>query len=164
MDETLLKLRILARAEMTLARANARRKGIKASLVIVALGLVLLTVILVNLAAYEHLSQTHSRDISAIILAAVNAVLAVIVLIVAGRQKPGPEEQMVEEIREMAMTELSADFEQVREGFSQVSDDVKKIKSGISTFTGAVGSAGSGLGGLAPVLSLLTHALKKGKG
>ena len=161
MDETLLKLRVLTRAEMTLAKANARRMAARSRLYAVALGMVLLTVIMVNIAAYEYLSALKGEPVAALIIASVNAVLAMLVMFAASRIKPGPEEEMVKEIRELALTELSADADVIKQKFAQVSSDVERIRSGFSTVSGALGSAQAGLGSLSPVLGLLTSMLKK---
>jgi hypothetical protein len=161
MDETLLKLRVLTRAEMTLAKANGRRIAARSRLYAVALGMVLLTVIMVNIAAYEYLSTIKGEPVAALIVALVNAVLAVLVIFSASRIQPGPEEEMVKEIRELALTELSADADGIRQNFAQISSDIERIRSGFSTVSGALGSAQAGLGSLSPVLGLLTSMLKK---
>ena len=133
MDETLLKLRVLTRAEMTLAKANARRMAARTRLYAIALGMILLTVIMVNIAAYEYLSTLKGAAIAALIVAFANAVLAVLVIFVASRIKPGPEEEMVKEIRELALTELSADADGVKQNFTQIRSDVERIRSGLSS-------------------------------
>lgn len=161
MDETLLKVRVLTRAEMTLAKANARRVAARSRLYVIALGMILLTVIMVNIAAYEYLSGIKGEPVAALLVAVANAVLAIIVIFFASRIKPGPEEEMVKEIRELALTELSADAEGIREKFTQISGDVERIRSGFSSVSGALGSAQAGLGSISPVLGLLTSMLKK---
>ena len=161
MDETLLKIRVLTRAEMTLAKANARRIAARTRLYTIALGMILLTVIMVNIAAYEYLSAIKGAPVAALIVASVNAVLAILVMYFASRIKPGPEEEMVKEIRELALTELSADADVLKQKFAQVSSDVERIRSGFSTVSGALGSAQAGLGSISPVLGLLTSMLKK---
>jgi len=105
MDETLMKIRILIKAETTLLKASARRAGMRGQLYAVAIGLILLTVIMVNLAAYQYLSETRSAAAAALIVSLVNAVLAVIVIVMAMRIQPGPEEGMVEDIPDLALTE-----------------------------------------------------------
>ena len=161
MNETMMKLRILTRAEMTLARANARRVGLRSILFAVAIGLILLTVVMVNLGAYQLLSESYGSANGAFLVALVNGVLAVVLVVVARAQKPGAEESMVREIREMALAELSRDAEDVKQTFSDLSTDVKRIKSGFS----ALGSGGlsGGLTGLAPLLGMLIEALKRRK-
>ena len=98
MDETLLKLRVLTRAEMTLAKANARRVAARSKLYAVALGMILITVVMINFAAYEYLTLQMSNAASALVVAAVNAAVALLVIFVASRIKPGPEEEMVKGI------------------------------------------------------------------
>jgi HAMP domain-containing protein len=161
MDETLMKIRILVKAETTLLKASARRAGMRGRLYAVAIGLILLTVIMVNLAAYQYLSETRSAAVAALIVAIVNAVLAVIVIVMAVRIEPGPEESMVREIRELALTELSADMNAVKEEFGQVKNDLEKVKNGVSSALGMFKSGGAGIGSLAPILGLITSMLKK---
>lgn len=161
MDETLLKLRVLARAEMTLAKANARRMAARSRLYAIALGMVLLTVVMINIAAYEYLSTLKGEAIAALLVALANGVLAVLVIFAASRIQAGPEEEMVKEIRELALSELSADAEGVKQSFAQISADVERIRSGFSSVSGLFGSGHSGLGSLGPLLGMLTSMLKK---
>ena len=161
MDETLLKLRVLTRAEMTLAKANARRMAARSRLYAIALGMVLLTVVMINIAAYEYLSTLKGEAIAALLVALANGVLAVLVIFAASRIQAGPEEEMVKEIRELALSELSADAEGVKQSFAQISADVERIRSGFSSVSGLFGSGHSGLGSLGPLLGMLTSMLKK---
>ena len=75
MDETLMKIRILIKAETTLLKASARRAGMRGRLYAVAIGLVLLTVVMVNLAAYQFLAETVSPAAAALIVGIVNTLL-----------------------------------------------------------------------------------------
>ena len=161
MDETLLKLRVLTRAEMTLAKANARRMAARSRLYAIALGMVLLTVVMINIAAYEYLSTLKGEAIAALLVALANGVLAVLVIFAASRIQAGPEEEMAKEIRELALSELSADAEGVKQSFAQISADVERIRSGFSSVSGLFGSGHSGLGSLGPLLGMLTSMLKK---
>ena len=161
MDETLLKLRVLTRAEMTLAKANARRMAARSRLYAIALGMVLLTVVMINIAAYEYLSTLKGEAIAALLVALANGVLAVLVIFAASRIQAGPEEEMVKEIRELALSELSADAEGVKQSFAQISADVERIRSGFSSVSGLFGSGHSGLGSLGPLLGMLTSMLRK---
>ena len=161
MDETLLKIRVLTRAEMTLAKANARRIAARSRLYAIALGILLITVVMINLAAYQYFSTQLSQALAALVIAMANAVLALLFIFVASRIKPGPEEEMVKEIREMALSELSADAEVVKQNFAQIGADVERIRSGFSSVSGMLGSANSGFGSLGPMLGMLTSMLKK---
>jgi len=97
--------------------------------------------------------------VAAFLVAAANGVLA-IGLIYAGRERPpGPEEQMVQEIREMALTELSADVDAIKQDFTQLGADVERIRSGFTALTGG-GGTGAGWASLGPIVGLLTELLK----
>lgn len=161
MDETLLKIRVLTRAEMTLAKANARRIAVRSRLYAVALGMILLTVVMVNIAAYEYLSTVKGDAMAALLVALANALLSVLVIFVASRIRPGPEEEMVKEIRELALAELSADADGIKQNFAQISSDIERIRSGFSSVSGVLGSAHGGLASLGPMLGMLTSMLKK---
>ncbi len=161
MDETLLKLRVLTRAEVTLAKANARRIAARSRLYVIALGMVLITVVMLNIAAFEYLSTQMSAAMAALTIAIVNGVLATLLIFVATRIQPGPEEEMVKEIRELALTELSADADGIKRNFAQISSDVERIRSGFSSVSSIFGSTGNGLGSLGPLLGMLTSMLRK---
>lgn len=161
MDETLLKLRILAKAETTLLKANARRAAMRGRLFSLALGLLLLTVIMINVAAYQFLSETMSEAAAALIIAGVNGALALIMIVSAMRIQPGPEEDMVQDIREMALTELSSDIAVVKDEFDRVTTDLANIKSGVSKALGLFKPGASAAGSITPVLGLITAMLKK---
>jgi hypothetical protein len=163
MDETLLKIRVLTRAEMTLAKANGRRIAARSRLYAIALGMILLTVIMVNIAAYEYLSALKGEVVAALLVAMANAILAVIVIFLASRIKPGPEEEMIKDIKELALKELSADADGIKQNFSQIVSDIEKIRSGFSSVSGVLGSANSGLGSLSPLLGMLTGMLKNNR-
>jgi len=161
MDETLMKVRILARAEVTLARVHGRVLARRLMLTTLAVGALLLTVVMLNLGAYALLDEHYGRGPAAFIVAAANAVIAVMLLFVAGRVQTGPEEAMIQEIRDMALTELSTDAEVVKDGLTSVMSDVEKIRSSVGALTGG---AAASLGSLSPLLHLLIDALKSRKG
>jgi hypothetical protein len=91
MDDTLLKLRILTRAEVTLARVHGRVLAKRILLAALALGALLLTIGMLNLGAFELLETRHGGGPAAFIIAGVNGALAAVLLMVASRMKPGPE-------------------------------------------------------------------------
>ena len=162
MDETLLKIRILARAELTLAQVHARVAARRGVLAIVAVGLFVLTVAMVNVGLFFVLSARFGQAGAAFAIATINAVLGTVIIAVAARLRPGPEEQLVHEIRDMALSELSAEATELKAQITAVTDDLERIRTGIGALTGSGGLGG--LGHLAPVLGLLTEALKSRKG
>ncbi|UCH49415.1 MAG: hypothetical protein JSU95_06455 [Betaproteobacteria bacterium] len=161
MDETVTKMRILARAEMTLAKISAQRAAQRATFYAVAIGLVLLTVVMLNVGAYHLFIERMSAATSAFILAGANALLALIVVFAASRVRAGPEEKLVQEIREMALADLTEDVDELRKEFAQIGEGVKRLRSGFSSFTGD--GFGGGLAGAATLISTLSELLKKHK-
>jgi hypothetical protein len=158
MNETMIKLRILMHAEYMLARVNLRRLVNKAILAAVAIGLILLVVIMTNVGAYELLAASYGNAKGAFLVAGGNAVLAFLVFFAARQLKPGEEEKMVQEIRQLTLSELSADVEGVRQNFANIARDVKGIQSGFSAIGGGLGA---GLTSLGPIIGLLVDMLKK---
>lgn len=162
MDDTLVKLRILASAETNLARIRLRRLANRSALYAIAVGLILLAVVMVNIGAYQLLSHGYGDSVAAFLIAAGNGVLAVILIFAAGRIRSGPEEQMAYEIREMALTELTTDFNDVKGEFDKLGKDVKRIRTGFSILTKG-GSIGAGLAGLAPLITTIIEAIRHRK-
>ena len=158
MDDTLLKLRILARAEVSLARVHGRVLGRRLILTSLAIGSLLLTVGMVNLGAFSLLAEPYGDGPAAFMVGGINAALAVVLLLVAGRLEAGPEERMVQEIRDLALTELSADAEAVRAGIEGLTSDLERIRSSVGSLTSGVSGS---LGALAPLLGALIEALKR---
>jgi hypothetical protein len=154
----MIKLRILMHAEYTLARVNLRRLVNKTILVAIAIGLILLVVVMVNVGAYELLAKSYGDAGAAFMVAGGNAVLAAVTILIGRQLKPGAEEKMVEEIRELALAELSADAEGVKQSFASIARDVKGIQSSFSTIGGGLGA---GLTSLGPLVGLAVDALKK---
>ena len=157
MNETMIKLRILMHAEYTLARVNLRRLVNKTMLAAIAIGLVLLAVVMTNVGAYELLAESQGAAMGAFLVAAGNAVLAALVIFAARQLKPGPEEEMVQEIRQLTLAELSADAEGIRQNFASIAKDVKGIQSGFSAIGGGLGA---GLTSFGPLIGLLVDTLK----
>jgi hypothetical protein len=162
MNELIVKLRILARAEVTLFKADAERRTNMALLAAISLGCVLVALIFVNMGLFFTLTESEVDSRAAFILAGGNLALAVVPFLLRRQAKPGASEQMVREIREMAADEISKDIQSVSDEIASVGAGIKQLKSGISSFGGG-GSMGSAMGVLGPVLPLLIDLLKKSK-
>ncbi len=164
MNELIVKLRILARAEMTLFKADARRRSNELVLIMVSIGCAFVGLVFVNMGLFYRLTDAAAESRAAFILAIVNFALAIVPFLVRRRTKPGPEEQMVREIREMAAAELSKDLANVADEFAAVGDGIKNLKSGISSLTASGGGIGGGaLGAIGPLLPLVIDLLRKHK-
>ncbi|MDJ0940919.1 MAG: hypothetical protein QNJ00_14245 [Woeseiaceae bacterium] len=164
MNEFIVKLRILARAEVTLFKADARRRSNELLLALVSIGCVFVGLVFVNMGVFYRLTEAAAESRAAFILAIANFALAIVPFLLRRRSTPGAEEQMVREIREMAAEELSKDFAAVADEVSAVGDSIKNVKSGISSFTSAGNGLGGGaLGAIGPILPVVIDLLKKGK-
>lgn len=159
MSAVMLKLRIWVHAETALLKINARRTGQRFTALAIALGLAILAVGMINIGIFELLAESYGRIKGAFYLAGGNGLLAAIVVVVAQRSKPGLEEEMVAEVREMALTELQADADEIKAEYERIADRVRKIESSVSALTGS-GSSLSKISSLGPVVELATHALK----
>ena len=158
MNEVMLKLRIWARAETTLLRINARRTGNRLTALAIALGFGVLALGMINIGIFELLAESYGRVKGAFYLACVNGLLAAVVVFIAQRIQPGLEEEMVAEIREMALTELQTDADEVKAELDRIAEHVKKIENAVSAVRGI--GQGSTLSSLSPVVDLAVHALK----
>ena len=159
MTAVMLKLRIWVHAETALLKINARRTSQRFTALAIALGLAILSVGMINIGIFELVAESYGRVKGAFYLAGGNGLLAAVVVVVAQRAKPGLEEEMVAEIREMALTELQSDADEVKAEFERIADRVRRIENSVSALTGS-GSSLSKLSTLGPVVELATHALK----
>lgn len=163
MDDTILKLKMLARTESTLARIHAQRLATQAKLFAVAIGLVLLTIVMLNVGAYELLAKYVGTANSAFIIAGANGLLAVILTLLGVRMRPGREEEMAREVRELVLNDFTADANKVKEKFAQVGADLQDLRSGIASLSTGVQGGISGLASFGPLISFLLDALKRRK-
>ena len=159
MADPVLKLKILARSEMTLLRLQARRNAIRMELFLVALVFALLALGMLNFAGYQAMAVKKGPAFAALMVALADGLLALILVFVSRRAGPSDEqEKMVRDIRDLAYSELSADLDEAKAGVKQVTEDLGRIRS---SFTSITGGAGDLAGNLSPVLNLLIGAVKK---
>ena len=158
MNELTVKLRILARAEVALFKADAQRRANMALLAAISIGCVFVALVFVNVGAFFALTNSDIDSRAAFILAGANLALAVIPFLLRRQAKPGPEEQMVREIREMAADEISKDINAVTNEVAALGSGIKQLRTGVSSL-----GSGSAMGAIGPLLPLLIDLLKKGR-
>jgi hypothetical protein len=141
MDEMVVKLRLLAKAEFILLRLHLRRAAKQAAFYLIAALMAVLAVGMLNIALYFYLSPMLDRPGSALVVACIDIILAAIVIIVASRLTLGPEAEAANSLRELTMSELVADIDRVKNQIADLSADIKQIRSSVSGFMG-VGSFG----------------------
>ena len=157
MNEIMVKLRILARAEVTLFKADAQRRTNKASLTAISIGCIFVALVFVNVGFFFMLTDAAVDSRAAFILAGGNLALAVVPFLFQRQSKPGPEEVMIREIREMAADEVVKDINSVTEEIAAVGSGIKQLKAGVSSFSGG------GMGALGSALPLVIDLLKKSR-
>ena len=116
-----------------------------------------MTVVMINVGAYQLLAETYSESVSAFLVAAGNAVLTVLVVFAVRRIQAGPEEKLAREVRDMALDEFTADVDTFKEGLDT---DVKRLKKGFSILNKG-SQIGAGLASVAPVISMIVEAIKE---
>ena len=163
MDNTLMKLKLLARTESTLLRLQAQRTGKQIVFLAVAVGMVLLTVVMLNVGTFELLAEYVGKAYSAFIMAGANALLATVLVVLALTLKPGREEQMAREIREMVVHDISSDAEKVKEQVTKVSDGVRDFQSGLSSFSSGIYDGLSSLASLGPLITSILELIRRRK-
>ncbi len=159
MDDLALKFRILLRAESAIRNSQIRLAVRQARLTAVGLVLALLGLGMFNVSIYLALESRLGGSTAALLLAVANGVLALILILTAGRMKTGPEVEMAEEIRELAITELSADADEFKQELQQVRAEVTQISSGFRRLLSGDLSQ-LGLPNLSPLIGVLTSSLK----
>lgn len=134
MDEFLIKMRLLLKAEMILFRLQLRRTLQQAAFYIAAVLLAVLAAGMLNIALYLYLAPRLDNASAALAVAIVDIVLAVVAVVVAGHLRLGPEVDAVRALREAAMAELIADAERVKTQIADLHDDIKRIRTAVTGF------------------------------
>ena len=158
MNELIVNLKILARAEVTLFKADAQRRTNQAMLAAISIGCVFVGLVFVNMGLFFVLTDAELDSRAAFILAGGNFALALVPLLLRRQAKAGPEELMVREIREMAAEQVSQELTAVADEVASVSSGFKQVRSSIASLSG-----GGTMSALGPVLPLVIDLIKKGR-
>jgi len=118
MDNLFRNVRVLWRADAIIAQIQLQhlltRLGLRALAALIAIfGLLML-----ELAAYFALIETWSPTIAAIALAAVNFVIALIIVLIAARRPSGRDMELALDLHKSAIEALQSDAASVQAGFA----------------------------------------------
>jgi len=139
MSDSAFKLQLLVRAELALTKIYARRSLFRAAAVAAALAFLLLGLGMLNYAAYLGLLDRYTPGVAALLVASADAACAVVIMLIGRRLGPSEsEENMAKEIRDMAYKEVGKDVEEVKLRIDQLANEVKSIRTGVSTAMGAI--------------------------
>jgi hypothetical protein len=133
MSDSMTKLQVLTRAELALAQIRLLR-SLKQAAWLAGAGLVgLVTLALLDVAAYHALVPGRGPAAAALLIAAANGVATVVFVAVA--QKIGAsdtEEKLAVQMRDLAAAEINDDVEQARKELAEISNSVRKVRTGLS--------------------------------
>lgn len=109
MDRLVNNLRVLWRTERAIAEIKMRHVIARSGLHVAAGLLALIGLLMLEVAAFYALRAYWNTIAAALILGALNFVLAGVLLLVADRKKPGRELELANEIHDHTMQALQAD-------------------------------------------------------
>ena len=156
MKDPVIKLQILTRAELALAKIRIQRVIRRSALFVVATVFALLGLGMFNFAGFNALSSTKGPAMAALIIALIDSGIMVILLLVALKTTTHEnEEKLAQEIRDLANTELNRDIEEVKGEIIRVVDDLSNIRSSIVAVRKGAEST------FLPLLKLIMKAVKK---
>ncbi len=134
MSNVTRNLKLLWRSEQALAEAKINLTSRKIVLGVVAAIALMFALGMLNLALFFAFKPAYGLAVSGAIVAALDLLLAVILLFVAQSVKPAPEEEMVREVRDIALAELGSEADEVKARLAQLRDDVENARKGITQF------------------------------
>ncbi|GMG86546.1 phage holin family protein [Biformimicrobium ophioploci] len=134
MSDSVMKLQLVARAEMALLKAQTRQSARRAVWMVIGGIFALIGLAMLAFAAYLSMKDALGENWAAVCVAAIAFVLAlVLVLIGRGQSQPSEEERLARQIRDMAYAELDKDIQQVRNLFGSGSTDSSLGLAGLSS-------------------------------
>jgi hypothetical protein len=158
MDNLLKHLRILWRTERLLAELDFKDRLNKAGLIACAVLAMLVALAMINVALFLWLELRYGGVIAALALAGGNTFIAIAIVMVAGRDKPRPEVDMVREVRDMALSEVEAEAQSIQDELAAMRNDVRDVTQSVKGFaSNPLGSIGPGV--IMPLITTLTKAM-----
>ena len=127
-------LQLLWRAERVLTEARIKLTTRKLILGVIAGIACLFAWGMLNIAGYFALEPSVGKAWAAFIVGMIDVVMAGLLVAVAQALQPGPEEDMVREVRDMAVGEIGAEVEDVQQKLLQLRDDVEGVRTSITQF------------------------------
>jgi hypothetical protein len=161
MDAVLQRVALLARAEGLAIRIQAKHAARSAALTAAALAAAMLAFGMLNLCGYTVLAAAYGQTTAALVLAVVDALLALILLVQARKQTPTSEEAMVDELRALALAGLANDTARVKAQLVHLQHQVTHIGESISLAKSD--PLHFGLANIGPILSLASRLLSRNK-
>jgi hypothetical protein len=127
-------LKLFLRSERVLAEMQVGLVSRKAVLLGGAMVAGLLALAMANVAGFFALAPSLGSPGAASVVALVDAVAAGLLAVVAVSLQPGREEDVVREVRDMALDEIGAELEVVQQRLAQVGDNVERVGTSVARF------------------------------
>jgi hypothetical protein len=132
MGGTMRKVRVFTKAELLLLQIQLRILLQQTLLSLAGLLLAVVAAAMIDVALYLFMSEHMHGYAAALIVAALNGILAIGLLVAASKTQPGAETAIVEEVRDLASEQIEADIDAVRRDFDRLSADVQRIRAGFT--------------------------------
>jgi type VI protein secretion system component VasK len=161
-DALLQRLAVLARLEALTMRMHARRAARTGVIVAAAFAAASFAIGLLNLAAFDALDTSFGRTTAALVLAAGNGLIAIVIALAARRRAPTAEEAMLEQLRALTLAELGTDVAQLKTQLGHLQQQASHVRELIARATNADPWQLS-LASVGPILSLASRMLHKNK-
>lgn len=127
-------LQLLWRSERVMAEARLKLISRKLVLAVIAGIACLIAVSMLNLAAYLALITVVSKPLAALIVAVINLVIAGLLVAIAQGLQPGPEEEMLREVRDIALGDLGSEVDDVQAQLLRLREDVEGVRASVTQF------------------------------
>ena len=127
-------IQLLWRTERVLAEARLKLATRKLILGVVAGIACLFAWGMLNIAGFFALEPIVDKGWAAFIIGAIDILIAVLLGTFAQNLAPAPEEDMVREVRDLALDQIGAEVEDVQTKLVQMRDDIEGVHANITQF------------------------------
>lgn len=162
MSNVTRNLKLLWRSEQILAESKIGLTSRKIVLGVVAGIACLFAWGMLNMALFFFFETEFGRAGSGLMVGLLDILLAAIILIVVQNLKPAAEEEMVREVRDIALAELGSEVDEVQAKLMQLRDDVEATRDGIAQFVSRPMDVLSPAM-IGPAISVVSKLIKSGK-
>ncbi len=152
------KINLLIRSEKAMMKLEMQRRSRQVILATIGIIAVLATLVMMNVTAYMYLQTLYVPQYAALILTAIDLVIAILFFILASKQQLGSEADAVSEIRDYARAELSEEIESFQQETAEIRESFSKVSSGISAVFNRDFSA---VKAVMPLVELFVQSRKK---
>lgn len=146
------KMKLWIKSEKALLSLEMQKKSRQTVWIALALLAVLTGLITFDITVYLYLSTMYSNFAAAGIISGLNLIIAVIFFVIASKQTTGAETEAIEEIRNFAWNQVSADIDAAKQEVTQFTDSISKVKKNVESF--ASGDA-FGIKKIMPIITTL---------